>query len=634
MRPVRTPQLRRLALGALCALAGLSCGATPTVVEAPAAEVPSRSDLLYMIMVDRFADGDEWNNLAYDKGDPQGWHGGDLAGVHQRIDHLEELGVGAVWLSPIFATRQDPFHGWGGFHGYWTWSLDAVEERFGSTEVAVALADELHRRGMRLILDMVYNHVGMDAPLLQERPDWFHPDRSIEDWQDPEQVRDGWVHGLPDLDQDNPEVRAWLTERTLHWVRTLNADGIRIDAVRHMPPDFVRGLVADVEAEVGRELWVVGEDFSGDPVVLAKTLEETGVDAVFDFPLHYALVDVFCEGAPVGRLASTLSLDRLYADPNEQLVGFLDNHDLPRVASRCAAAGRGPVELHQALAVLMSMRGRPSITWGTELPLFGAEEPDNRADYDWGREAELGGTIAEFAESRRTRPSLRAGEDWIFHLGGEDTLGLARITPEEVAVIVVNRGEEQATVRLPERLRRGATLKTFHEVVGDEGPFLRHRHVEPPPEGQRPRARHFTLFADSVMVGFLRPDRPEGFASLLEELRAEKAALRPFVVEILGPRATVEGAQEVVLPPGEGPLVLVGAGPELGHWDPSAGVPVDVQPDGGLRNSGTELPAWTVAEFKVVRRTAEGDIWQEGPNIHAHVGTGGVFVQLQPVAAP
>ena len=105
-----------------------------------------------------------------------------------------------------------------------------------------------------------------------------------------------------------------------------------------------------VEAGIGRDLWVVGEDFSGDPGRLARSLEATGVDAVYDFPLRYALVDVYCKGAPVSRLAGTLSLDALYPDPDGQLLTFLDNHDLPRIASECAEGGRGPEELHQALA--------------------------------------------------------------------------------------------------------------------------------------------------------------------------------------------------------------------------------------------------------------------------------------------
>ncbi len=614
----------------------LAWACAPKVVEAPleAPVGPPRSDLMYLLMVDRFADGNEWNNGSFDRQDPQAFHGGDLAGVTQHLDHLDELGVGTVWLTPIFDMREEPFHGWGAFHGYWTWNFDQISPRFGTTEEAIALADGLHRRGMRLVLDMVYNHVGMEAALLEEHPDWFHPDQTIEDWQDPVQVRDGWVHGLPDLDQDNPDVRAWLTERTIHWVRTLNADGLRIDAVRHMPPDFVRDMVRDVEAELGRELWIVGEDFSGDPAVLAATLEETEVDAVYDFPLRYALTDVFCKNAPVGRLGSTLSLDRLYTDPNTQLVGFLDNHDLPRIASECAGEGYGPVELHQALAVLLSARGTPSISWGTELPILGAEEPENRVDYDWDLEPQLFGTIEEFAEARRVRASLREGRDWIFHLGGEDVLGYARVTPDEAAVVVINRSPAQVTVHLPDRLRMGDSQETFHEVVGDEGPFLRHSQVPELPAGESHRVRPYTLFGDSVMVGYLRPDVSGGYGALVDWIETQSARRVPLVVEVLSPVARVEGAPTVQLPPGDGPLVMVGAGPELGHWDPSRGVILLADGGGGLRSAPVELPPWTVAEYKLVRLNADGEAWEEGGNHHVLLGDGGAFEQLAPVVGP
>jgi len=594
-----SPSLRSASVLALALALGLGCGPKAPPAEREVSLVPVRSDLVYLLMVDRFADGDGWNNEFYDREDPQAFHGGDLQGVLQHIEHLDALGVGTVWLTPIFEMRDEPFDSWGAFHGYWTWNLDRVEPRFGGDVAAIELGEALRARGMGLMLDMVYNHVGMDAPLLQERPDWFHPDVSITDWDDPVQVRDGWVHGLPDLDQDHPEVRAWLVERTVHWVKTLHATGLRVDAVRHMPPDFVSQLVTEVEAQVGRPLWVVGEDFSGDPAVLAQTVSETGVDAVYDFPLRYALTDVFCGGAPVGRLASTLSLDRLYTDANAQLVGFLDNHDLPRIASECARSGHGPDDLHQALAVLLTARGTPSVSWGTELPIFGAEEPENRADYDWEQAPGLGPTIAEFAEARRVRTSLREGEDWLFHLEGDDVFAYARLTPDEVAVIVVNRRDTQVSVALPDRLRVGARQQTFHEVVGTEGPFLRHRAAEA--SSARPVARSPTLYPHAVMVSYLEPEVAGGFAPLLEAVRAEKAATRSVQLE-------------VQVPTDEGEWRWVGAGPELGHWDVDAGVALTQVEPGLWRSPTVVLPPWTVAEWKVVHRTAEGDVWPEGPN--------------------
>lgn len=174
---------------------------------------------IYFVMVDRFANGDRTNDGEVSPDDPQAFHGGDLLGVQQRLGWLEELGVDAVWLSPIFAMRTEPWHGFGAFHGYWTWRLDRLEPRFGTDAQLRALADALHGRGMKLLLDVVINHVGPDAPLLAERPGWFHRRGGITDFGDPEQLVLHDVHGLPDLASEQPEVLDFLVRATRRWLR-------------------------------------------------------------------------------------------------------------------------------------------------------------------------------------------------------------------------------------------------------------------------------------------------------------------------------------------------------------------------------------------------------------------------------
>jgi hypothetical protein len=173
---------------------------------------------IYFAMVDRFANGDRSNDGDANPNDPQAFHGGDLLGLRNRLDWLQGLGVDTVWLSPVFSMRTSPWHGYGAFHGYWTYDWNNIEPRLGTEAQLVELADELHRRGMQLMVDVVLNHVGPEAPLVLEKPEWFHQKGGITDWNDPVQLTTFDVHGLPDLATEREEVVAYLTQAGRRWL--------------------------------------------------------------------------------------------------------------------------------------------------------------------------------------------------------------------------------------------------------------------------------------------------------------------------------------------------------------------------------------------------------------------------------
>ena len=203
-----------------------------------------------------------------------------------------------------------------------------------------------------------------------------------------------------------------------------------------MPAAFLRRIQHDLEGRY----WSVGEIFEGSAPLLAAAWAETGLPAVFDFPLHHAMVDVLCGGAPLGRLAATLSQDRFYVDPS-RLVTFLDNHDTPRIASACG----GDVDrVASALRFLLAMRGVPAITWGTELPLEGGKEPDCRRDMDFTAAPQLADTIREGLAMRADQPVFGRGTTRTVVLK-EDLWVLMRQLGDEIAFVAVNRGEAQAT---------------------------------------------------------------------------------------------------------------------------------------------------------------------------------------------
>ncbi|GMU60767.1 MAG: hypothetical protein AMXMBFR34_25300 [Myxococcaceae bacterium] len=209
-------------------LDGLLAGAADYPKAAPAdagsdqpqgSVAPHRPRAIYFVMVDRFANGDRSNDGDADPADPQAFHGGDLQGLIDRLDWVQALGVDTVWLSPISKMRTQPWHGYGAFHGYWTWELGEVEPRFGDEGTVKALRAALDRRGMKLVLDLVVNHVGPDAPLLGEHPDWFHRQGGVTDWASPQQLVDHDVHGLPDLATERPQVYRSLVDGTRRWLR-------------------------------------------------------------------------------------------------------------------------------------------------------------------------------------------------------------------------------------------------------------------------------------------------------------------------------------------------------------------------------------------------------------------------------
>jgi len=502
------------------------CTSTPPAEPTPqrVPPPPAKSDAIYFVLVDRFADGTPDAPGTIDKSDPQAFHGGDVQGVLDHLDHIQGMGFGAVWLSPITAMRTEKIDEWGAFHGYWVSDLGAAEPRFGTLEQAKTLSAELKKRDMDLYLDMVFNHVGYDTLLVKQHPDWFHGLGDVKDWNDDVQVRTHDVHGLPDLAQEKPEVYKHLLRQSTHWIREVEPTGFRVDAVRHLGAGFLAGFGNDLKAVAGPDFQLLGEVFEGDPVKLARAHENNKLSSVFDFPLHYAMRDVFCDEAHLGRIASTFAQDRNYRDGALPLVTFLDNHDLPRIGD----CDKAP----QALAFLLTARGRPSITYGTEIRLKGAEEPANRGDMRFGEKHPMEAEIRTWLGLRASSEAARSGRA-IIHELRKDWLLYSRQVDDEGLVVAVNHSAASV----------GVDLSTLGEVRVEDAWFVDDitHYIRADPK----------RLAHQVAPGQVRIWRLSGaFAARDDSLST---------IEI-----TATG-----LPAGETPL-LVGVGP-LGGWDPKSG---------------------------------------------------------------
>jgi glycosidase len=361
----------------------------------------SSADVLYLVMIDRFADGNPANNQpGLDRAAPHGWHGGDLAGIEQHIDYLHELGVTALWTTPVASNGAMPQS----YHGYAATDLYAVDAHFGTLDDYRHLSDALHAKGMKLVIDLVPNHLGVQHPWIADppAPDWFHGTLQqhratqhdfyeLVDPHAPEQARSaittGWfTDAMPDLNQENPLVSQYLIQNALWWVETANLDGIRLDTFPYVDRAFWRDFHATLHS-VYPHLTTVGEIFHRDPEVtsfFAGGAEhrgiDTGLDTPFDFPVYFALRDVLTQGKPMTELAQVLRQDALYPHP-ERLVPFIGNHDTTRFLTQ---AGDSVPRLKLAFGLLATLRGMPQIYSGDEIGMDGGDDPDNRRDFPGG----------------------------------------------------------------------------------------------------------------------------------------------------------------------------------------------------------------------------------------------------------
>jgi glycosidase len=397
----------------------------------------SSRDVMYLIMTDRFADGDLRNDgldgksaegsadAAAERAKARGWHGGDLKGIEEHLDYLQQLGVTTVWPTPVYENHEA-----NSYHGYGATDMYRVDEHYGTLEDLKSLGAALHARGMKLVLDTVPNHVGPENPWVTDEPapDWFHGTAAHHlpaetDFQAlinphaPERDKLGTLQGwfadvLPDMNTDSPAVAQYLRQNAVWWIEETGADGLRIDTFPYVNREFWHGFNGELK-ELYPRLTEVGEVFNGDPVIpssFAGGVTRAGVDTElytpFDFPTYFALRDVFVKGAPMSKLADVLGEDALYPHP-ERLVSFLGNHDTERFAT--VAGSEGSVKL--ALAYVLTTRGTAQIYSGDEIAMQGGGDPENRHDFPGG----FPGGVSAFAAAERTRVQQETF-DWVAKL--------------------------------------------------------------------------------------------------------------------------------------------------------------------------------------------------------------------------
>ncbi|MEO0471716.1 MAG: glycoside hydrolase family 13 protein [Bacteroidota bacterium] len=439
-------------------------------------------DFVYLLMPDRFANGDPANdNVAgmheaeASRSAQYGRHGGDLQGVIDHLDYLDDLGVTALWLNPVLENDQKEES----YHGYAATDQYRIDRRFGTNDLYRKLADELHQRDMKLIWDIIFNHVGDQHWLVQDLPErsWLHHweeytntnyrlttlmDPYASDY-DRDRMRNGWfVKHMPDLNQNNPRLATYLIQNSIWWAEFAGLDGFRVDTYAYPDQAFMKQWTEAVKAEfpnigIFGETWDHGVSFQS---YFLNT--QPALPGVTDFQLHFALNDALTKdfGWTEGlmRLYYVLAQDFVYPDATKNVL-FLDNHDISRYYS---VVGENIDSYKMGLAFLLTTRGIPQIYYGTEILMKNYLDPDNhdsvREEFPGGwtgdkinkfiatgrnaKENEAFNYLRSLARFRKSSSALKSGTLTQF-VPEDGTYVYFRTDAAQSVMIVMNQNQEE-----------------------------------------------------------------------------------------------------------------------------------------------------------------------------------------------
>lgn len=488
------------------------------------------ADVLYMLMPDRFADGDPRNNSikgmnAYrvDRTKPSLRHGGDLEGIRRHLDYFRELGVTALWFTPVLENNSPDSGVNSTYHGYATTDYYRVDPRFGTNEEYRRLIDEAHRKGLKVVMDMIFNHCGFEHPWLSDLPshDWlntpawlFNGKRStgkdvitgrdepnaegnslylqtsykltpvVDPYAskiDTKETVEGWfVPSMPDLNQKNPHVMKYLIQNSEWWIETVGIDGIRMDTYPYADADAMALWMKTLDNEYPN-FNVVGETWVTEPAYTAAWQKDSKIartnsylKTVMDFSFFDKInkakkeeTDDWWKG--FNRIYNSFVYDYLYPDPSS-VMAFIENHDTDRFLEN----GHDTATLKQALALLLTVNRIPQLYYGTEVLMNGTKDVTDgnvRKDFPGGFP---GDSHNAFTASGRT-PAENEMFNWLSRLlhwrQGNETVIHGKQTqfiPYKGIYVIARRHEGQTVMTMINGTKSPATLSVsrYAEVIG------------------------------------------------------------------------------------------------------------------------------------------------------------------------
>ena len=382
------------------------------------------SDVLYMLMPDRFASGRNitkpmkgLNPYVVDRSKPSLRHGGDLEGVRQHLDYFNQLGVTALWFTPVLENNLPDMNSQSSYHGYATTNYYRVDPRFGTNEDYARLVVEAHAKGLKVVMDMIFNHCGYDHPWVKDMPskDWFNTPEWMKKGDsyylqtsykltpvldpyaskvDKRETVDGWfVRSMPDLNQKNPHVMTYLIQNSEWWIETVGIDGIRMDTYPYADRKAMSQWMKILNEEYPN-FNTVGETWVTEPAYTAAWQKDSKLSkvnsylkTVMDFSFYDKInlakheeTDAWWKG--LNRIYNSLCYDYLYENPSS-VMAFIENHDTDRFLEN----GKDTLALKQALALLLTINRIPQLYYGTEVLMNGTKEVTDgnvRCDFPGG----------------------------------------------------------------------------------------------------------------------------------------------------------------------------------------------------------------------------------------------------------
>ena len=490
----------------------------------------SNADVLYMLMPDRFASGRTDNDQikgmrAYtnDRSQPSLRHGGDLEGIRQHLDYFKELGVTALWFTPVLENDSPDSNGFSTYHGYATTNYYRVDPRFGTNEEYRRLCDEAHAKGLKIVMDMIFNHSGFEHPWTLDMPskDWLNTPEWLEESLqtgldrttgkadgtegeaskylqtsykltpvvdpyaskiDMHETVDGWfVPSMPDLNQRNPHVIKYLIQNSIWWIETVGIDGIRMDTYPYADADAMANWMKVIGEEYPN-FNTVGETWVTEPAYTAAWQKDSKIakknsylPTVMDFSFYDKInqakneeTDDWWKG--FNRIYNSLVYDYLYANPSN-VMAFLENHDTDRFLGN----GKDTVALKQALALLLTINRTPQLYYGTEVLMNGTKEKTDgnvRKDFPGGFP---GDTKNCFTREGRTQAE-NAMFDWLSRLlhwrQGNDVIIKGKqiqFIPYKGIYVIARQygGKTVLTILNGNHSQAEMLLDRYTEVIGD-----------------------------------------------------------------------------------------------------------------------------------------------------------------------
>ncbi|WP_340112033.1 glycoside hydrolase family 13 protein [Maribellus mangrovi] len=458
------------------------------------------SDVIYLITPDRFVNGDPSNDEVegmregLDRYDKWGRHGGDIRGIINSLDYLQDLGYTAVWLNPVLENDMPG----SSYHGYATTDFYKVDARYGGNEEYLRLKEELDKRDMKLIMDMIFNHCGLEHWWMHDMPmkDWInnYPDIKITNHrrtvnQDPHASEvdikgmvEGWfVTAMPDMNQRNPFLAKYLIQNSIWWIEYAGLEGIRQDTWpypdKYMMSDWTKAVLKEYP-----NFNIVGEEWSLNPAIVSywqngqnnRDGYHNYAPSMMDFPLQSAVSEGLKNeeswGTGLIQIYEMLANDFLYPDP-EMLTIFPDNHDMSRFFVQ---VGEDVNLLKMGVAFFLTTRGIPQIYYGTEILMRheGSEHGDIRADFPGGwAEDKVNAFTGEglSAAAKDMQNYVATIQNWRKNASVIHSGKLKHFAPEDGTYVYFRYNEDEAVMVILNKNEEAKTLNTdrFNEVVAD-----------------------------------------------------------------------------------------------------------------------------------------------------------------------